>query len=408
MSDPLLSSLCTICRISTPKYTCPKCTSKTCSLPCSRRHKLWSSCSGIRDPTTFKPRSELLTPSGVDHDYNFLHSIETKIERSEKEIVENRGLVGKAELRAARRGVPENNSWERGKRKGKRNGKEHSRGHSIIERNWDLAPGEQLIDNCLRLMGIRVIRAPKGMVRRSENATNWSKKMRSINWQVEWFEDGREERLMWKCMGGSPLGEMWDQQFEKAKRDNMGSEEIKAMKKRKAVELLARHRAEKRVRIDEERGLAIPNVATAWLQDARSGAWNVITPLSTINQPMCSPYVSAQVGPSESDSRDFYLQRVPTPSSFPKVLVRLDPTKPLSDQLRHRAVVEYPTIYVFKKGSPLPDDFMLEKDFLVKTGQQALGDSDDSSSESSDAASEVESKESDSDESSSEDGEISE
>jgi hypothetical protein len=401
MSDPLLSSLCTICRISNPKYTCPKCTTRTCSLPCSRRHKLWSSCSGIRDPTTFKPRSELLTPSGVDHDYNFLHSIETKIERSEKVIVEERNLVKKAELRAARRGLPEHNSLEGGKRNGKRNNKRSQRGKLLG--NPNLAPGEQLIDNCLRLMGIRVIRAPKGMIRRTENATNWSKNQRSINWQVEWFEDGREERLMWKCMGGQPLGEMWDEAFEKARRDNMGYEEIQAVKKRKADALKVRHRDEKRVRLDENRGFAIPNVATACLQAPESGAWNITLPPSTTSQSLNSLEVPTKGAPSESDLRDFYLQRVPTPSSLPKVLVRLNPTKPLSDQLRHRAVLEYPTIYVFKKGSSLPEDCMLEKDFLVETGQQALDDSDDSSECSDDSSSES------SDEASeSEEGEISE
>lgn len=43
---------CLVCRESEAKYKCPACGMQTCSLPCVKRHKMESSCSGKR------PRSE--------------------------------------------------------------------------------------------------------------------------------------------------------------------------------------------------------------------------------------------------------------------------------------------------------------------------------------------------------------
>ncbi|EPE25646.1 HIT/MYND zinc finger-like protein [Glarea lozoyensis ATCC 20868] len=393
MAEPLLSDLCTICHILTPKYTCPKCSTKTCSLKCSRRHKLWSSCSGVRDPTTFKPRSELLTPSGVDHDYNFLHSIEAKIERSEKEIVEDRKLVSESELREARGGVE----------------RKHKGRSSNQDRKYNLLPGEVLIDKCLRLMGIRVMRAPVGMARRRENKTNWSKPHKSINWQVEWIkegekEKGKEEKLMAKCMGNIPLGVMWSRTCEAVERENMGSEEKSALKKRKASDLRVRERLAKRAKIEATRQSSVPMVGIAYLQEPTTGAWNIPIPSTTARSSPDPSKVSTHTPALEEYKEDFYLQRVPTPSSFPKVLVQLDPTLHLTDQLRGRAVLEYPTIYVFAKCSSLPKGFMLEKEFLQKTGQQALDESEESSSESSDGSEDSESSEDDSEDGSEDEG----
>lgn len=90
-TDPVLSDLCTICHIQPPKYRCPRCSTRTCSLPCSRRHKLWSQCSGVRDPAAYLKRSELATESAFDRDFNFITGIERTLERAERDA-ENRGI----------------------------------------------------------------------------------------------------------------------------------------------------------------------------------------------------------------------------------------------------------------------------------------------------------------------------
>lgn len=65
------------------KYRCPGCSARTCSLPCYKRHQQWAQCSGQRDPTKFVKKSQLVTPAGIDHDFNFLTKIERDIEKAE-------------------------------------------------------------------------------------------------------------------------------------------------------------------------------------------------------------------------------------------------------------------------------------------------------------------------------------
>ncbi|KAG9239163.1 hypothetical protein BJ875DRAFT_449085 [Amylocarpus encephaloides] len=381
MEDPLLSSLCTICRINIPRYTCPKCSVQTCSLSCSRRHKLWSECSGIRDPTVFKPRSELCTPSGIDHDYNFLHSIETRIERSEKEIIERR-LVKKSELKGQAKEQPRHN------RKRKRG--------SEPNRYEGLTPSEVHIDKCLSIMGIRVERAPQGIKRRTENTTNYSKPQKSINWQVEWFRDGDRERLLTKAMGNKPIGLIWKDILEEDRRNQMTPEERVALKKAVSKE---RDSAVKKLKRDQLEALKHPIVATSSLQNSWTTAWGLTScPLSNKEQ---------LAEPPEPDNAKFFLVRPFTPASMPKILVPLDSSRTLNDQLRKRAVLEYPTIYVFKHNASIPKGFMLEKAFMIKTGE-TTPDTDDNSSDSSSESKDSNDTSSSGSDASTEEGEISE
>ncbi|KKY14119.1 putative hit finger domain containing protein [Diplodia seriata] len=82
--DALLSDLCSICNRNAPKYRCPRDSVRTCSLPCYKRHQQWAQCSGKRDPAAFVKRNELATPSGIDHDYNFLTGIERGLQRADE------------------------------------------------------------------------------------------------------------------------------------------------------------------------------------------------------------------------------------------------------------------------------------------------------------------------------------
>jgi len=46
-------SLCQICKINKWKYTCPKCSIHTCSLPCVKTHKKEFDCDGKRDKVKY-------------------------------------------------------------------------------------------------------------------------------------------------------------------------------------------------------------------------------------------------------------------------------------------------------------------------------------------------------------------
>lgn len=66
----------------------------------------------------------------------------------------------------------------------------------------------------------------------------------------------------------------------------------------------------------------------------------------------------------------FYLLR-PRTSSNRLVLVRLEPTATLGECLRGRAVLEYPTIYVFPEHTAPPSHrFMHEADYLQQEGEE--------------------------------------
>lgn len=77
----LLSDLCHFCNESPPKYRCPACDSRTCSLKCSNRHKAYKQCSGTRDPTAYVRRSKLTTPTALNRDFNFLAGVERAVTR---------------------------------------------------------------------------------------------------------------------------------------------------------------------------------------------------------------------------------------------------------------------------------------------------------------------------------------
>jgi len=42
-----------VCQAAAFKYRCPRCLTRSCSLPCVKQHKLISGCNGQRDKTAF-------------------------------------------------------------------------------------------------------------------------------------------------------------------------------------------------------------------------------------------------------------------------------------------------------------------------------------------------------------------
>ena len=161
MSDPLLSSLCTIwyvwisqklhpthtdnfvfsSHVRSYKYRCPRCSALTCSLPCIKRHKQWAQCNGVRDPAVYVKQKDLATPKGIDHDYNYLTSIERELDRAEREAT-SRGVI-----------LADSSDRKANKKRGE-------------------ASLEAAVEKC----GAVVVKAPKGMSRSKQNETSITKK----------------------------------------------------------------------------------------------------------------------------------------------------------------------------------------------------------------------------------------
>lgn len=86
-------------------------------------------------------RSDLATPKGIDHDYNYLTSIERELDYADKNAA-SRGLVLEEEKR------------------------------------WSKQPvkGETQFNAAVERCGVIVAKAPKGMTRSKQNQTTCSKK----------------------------------------------------------------------------------------------------------------------------------------------------------------------------------------------------------------------------------------
>lgn len=161
-SDQLQANITALnSHINPPKYRCPRCSTRTCSLPCTRRHKLWSQCSGVRDPAAYLKRSELATESAFDRDFNFITGIERSMERAERDV-ENRGIElarGQAAEDADTEVAQEPGPGRKRKFPGK-----------------GLVKGEAGFLRGAEAGAVKVLRAPRGMTRNKENSSRWHPK----------------------------------------------------------------------------------------------------------------------------------------------------------------------------------------------------------------------------------------
>lgn len=378
MADPLLNTLCSICHISTPKYTCPGCNTHTCSLACNKKHKSWANCSGKRDPTAYMPPSKLKTAAGIDHDYNFLSAIERERERNQREIVDERKLFSQKELGQLDDPYSFRKQWfgenvhfhpvSGEPRQFGSDGEDDSdgdlEGEAKSNRRNIPARASQLahrVRQRLRDENIQVVQMPVGMTRQRENTTGWNRKARRINWCVEWIlydHDGKEQeglkkntRIRHNALESMPLYKAlgnslaWYKKGQKADDDAADDEDIEPAHAGRRKKILIRE-----VKEDEQRGGGFA------MQDSDSTAWA----FPRTQYPTQSPFTgawSSDVGATttswdadeEVEARKrhrFYLLRPLTVAGRPKELIPVAAADDLSAALFGRIVLEYPTIYV--------------------------------------------------------------
>ncbi|KAF1968398.1 hypothetical protein BU23DRAFT_541392 [Bimuria novae-zelandiae CBS 107.79] len=339
--DALLSDLCSICNTAKFKYRCPGCSARTCSLPCYKRHQQWAQCNGKRDPTKFVKKSQLATPAGIDHDFNFLTSIDRGLEKAEKQV----------------------DAHDLGSRSDPRHGTQVG----------------QPIDQHFAAAGVTVIRAPRGLTRQKENKTHRNSK-KNIVWTVEWiYEDStriiNQTSSAATLLGGQPFGK----ETKKRKRgidhptatSEQEQQDVSPPVKVEGVPTIRTERTQPEPsptgRSEPERdnsgatpGDGTPGDATkAQGQEAEAGA---------------DHHGSVCVDGSESKpvplKYAFFLLR-PMTSSNRRILVRLDPTATLGECLRGRTVLEFPTIHVFPSAADPPHGkFMMEAEYLQQEGEE--------------------------------------
>jgi hypothetical protein len=137
-----------------------------------QKHKSWG-CSGKRDPTAYIKKNQLVTPSGVDHDFNFISGIEQSRDRKGEQL-QGRSIQD-AQSRSARLNQP-------------------------------------AFRNRLQSAQVDIEYAPLGMSRQKLNRTTLTKvcitsvpdvsqantarvKSKRINWTVEWLHDDKTSTI---------------------------------------------------------------------------------------------------------------------------------------------------------------------------------------------------------------------
>ncbi|XP_044724638.1 zinc finger domain-containing protein [Hirsutella rhossiliensis] len=309
MADPLLTSLCAICH--------------TCSAACVKKHKAWSECSGERDATVFIPQSQLRTVAGVNHDYNFLHKLDLSVERAERMLVGDKGLVRQDELRPQ---TVQQVRWKTGRdgRKKKVLVVAPKAPKETGERRF-----ERFLAHRLRQLNIQITRAPQGMARQRENNTTFNRRSGGINWQVEWLVLGDEDQ-----------GPGTDQ--EKGPMTRCLSKVLEDVPLYQAYQAVQDDRA----RAGRKKGLRSGRREEA--QRLSDSKWN----------PVASSAQDPLTGHWRRQFR-FFLGGPPTGSNLATAIAALEPTDCLRDILANTRLLEYPTLYVFKAGKALPAGFVV-------------------------------------------------
>lgn len=338
MADPLLTSLCAICHTSVPQYKCPRCNIRTCSLACVKKHKSWSQCSGERDQTAYVPKSRLTTAAGVDHDYNFLHSIERASERAERVLVEDKGIVQKDELRPL---TVEEVRWQVG-----RDGRKRKVLVTRLMRRSKERAVDKLLANKLRNLGTEVVSLPQGMTRQRENHTTVNRKSGRINWQAEWFTFEKT-----KTNGGDDANEL-----NKIRTLSKLSDDVPLYKGYSAL-LETQATTQGKVQKRAFRGVAQNpwdshwNMASDCLQDPQTGGWISIRTAS----------IDAWPRDDESQRRRFHFFLTSSKKRSDKrvTLAPIQAEDCLRNILSNTKVIEFPAIYVLEEGDALPAGYVL-------------------------------------------------
>ncbi|KAI1084026.1 hypothetical protein F5B20DRAFT_526378 [Whalleya microplaca] len=343
MADPLLTSLCTICHIQAPKYRCPRCGTRTCSLSCVKKHKNWSSCNGERDPTVFVPREKLKTDAGIDHDYNFLTKIERSVERAEKILREEKDILPQ-----------ENGASNPPPNKRARLHKGRSRGRVTLEdssRKWDRNSIQRL-----QHLGINVSSVPYGMSRAKENKSSWNRRTRTINWQVEWLElktqspmggsqSADPSRILHKILDETPLyvGFAESQEYH---RQRQLSDRERTQEKRKAS-----HDRQEAAESGQSPTTSAWRAHTSVMQDPSTATWSYLI--------SSSQGLHAQE--AQKDKYRFFFLEPRTPSRESQKLIPLLPTDTLATALPGLDIIEFPTIcFLLASSTAIPDGYSIK------------------------------------------------
>ncbi|OAP64813.1 hypothetical protein AYL99_00785 [Fonsecaea erecta] len=335
--EVLLTDLCAICHVNPIKYTCPRCEVHTCSLPCVKRHKSWAQCSGVRDPTAYRKRAELATPSSVDQDFNFITSVERSLARAD-ELTQTKG-IDLAPSGIARKGQE-------------------------ARRKFDAELEER---------GICLIKAPQGLSRHKQNKSHWAGHGKCLMWTTEWLCYDGDKRTC-NVLESRTVEEAFLSAFgkhavnrKKRKRGDAETTTVSAPppggQSAQPVSAGEIERASSHTGNTEGKPVKLENELAAH-EPVTDQTGTGTTPGSERRngQPPSTPYAS--------QSLKFYLFK-PNTISKVKCLIPVASDSKLVDVLRNQTVLEFPTFYVRQEApQDLPAPFITEENYNEHYGAE--------------------------------------
>ncbi|KAF9088978.1 Box C/D snoRNA protein 1 [Mortierella sp. AD031] len=214
---------CEVCGVVAAKYKCPGCFCQTCSLACSKQHKLDTTCSGVRSRIHFVERKQY-TEQDMMSDYNFLEEVGRTVDNAARENVKLEGGSNTNRKKifgpnGVTIGNNKNNSRSR------YNNNRNNRNNQQAEENVEEEDGDKSVaglaqkaardlerlgaegsgsyrDKQLILQakkrGTHLIMMADGLKKRKENNTNWKDKFNKLYWTIEWLfpEEGSTRRIL--------------------------------------------------------------------------------------------------------------------------------------------------------------------------------------------------------------------
>ncbi|KAI9703849.1 MAG: hypothetical protein M1836_007621 [Candelina mexicana] len=338
-------------------YRCPGCALRTCSLPCTKRHKAWYQCSGARNPAAYVKSKDLATPAGIDRDFNFLTGIERAFDEADRDA-EARGIVI-----------------------------DEPRRLSAFPKN--AKKGVILRQEAIERTGVIVDRAPKGMTREKHNQTRWLPNQKCLSWTVEWIhQDG--SRDLEDCLETLGLCERYATllRVKKSRQNYRPGKKLKRSHNPKSsidsvTDSTATEPAENANSIAEITAEAVSLQPTSFTPDAppepiysglKRKPIDESAAASTEYKPIpptSEPLITLSTDPETPPDYYFYLLRPHTASSS-HVLIPISSSAPLKESLNNQIVLEFPTIYALKNApDALPEGFIQESEYLGQSRAEA-------------------------------------
>ncbi|KAF9430914.1 Box C/D snoRNA protein 1 [Entomortierella beljakovae] len=194
---------CEVCGVHIAKYKCPGCFCQTCSLACSKQHKLDTTCSGVRSKTHFVERKQY-SENDMMSDYNFLEEVGRTVDNAARENMKRDAALNPNKKRPLANNN-NNNRNKRGRNQPQKDGAEEEEEEGDagvdsvtkislaaaqeLEKQGTDAGGtyrdKQLIMQAKK-RNIHLIRIAEGLKKRRENNTHWRDKPSRMIWTIEW------------------------------------------------------------------------------------------------------------------------------------------------------------------------------------------------------------------------------